>query len=218
MKKNYTHITMVVDRSGSMGSIRSDAQGGVNAFIAANKAVDSQCTISLYEFDTFFDKVYSGDIQEAPEYKLEPRGGTALLDAQMRAINETGKMLKDMPESERPDKVIFLTVTDGEENSSTELRGTSGAATLKKKVEEQTNKYNWEFAYIGANQDAFEVGSSMGYTSTISYASTGASTKGVYANMTDSVIATRTTGSTLSSNLASSVDEHGNITKKDANT
>jgi hypothetical protein len=34
MNTNLTDLTLVVDRSGSMDSIKTDAEGGVNSFIA----------------------------------------------------------------------------------------------------------------------------------------------------------------------------------------
>jgi hypothetical protein len=212
MKDSYTHITLVVDRSGSMGSILTDAQGGINHFIDENKLVPEDCTFTLYQFDDQFEKVYSGDIQNIPAYVLYPRNSTALLDAQWRAINETGEFLAGMPEDERPSKVIFLTVTDGFENASTELVGPEGYARLKAKIEEQTHIYKWEFVYIGADQNAFAIGQSMGYANTTSYASTGASTHAMYANAADSVKTFRSKGVPMTVTLASSVDAGGNLT------
>lgn len=50
-----------------------------------------------------------------------PRGGTALLDAVGRAINETGERLGKMAEEDRPGLVVFVVLTDGQENSSQEF-------------------------------------------------------------------------------------------------
>lgn len=212
-RKNYTHITFVVDRSGSMVSLKKDAEGGINTFFNEQKKVKGKCTYSIYQFDTTFETVASGkDISEFETYHLIPAGGTALYDAQWNAINLTGKFLRDLPEKERPSKVIFITVTDGEENSSREIYGPAGLSKLKKLVQQQETDYSWEFIYIGANQDAFAVGQSFGVSRSMTYAGTGASTAGTYANLTYTVSNARTTGMDTSAFLAANVDENGNMT------
>lgn len=211
-KKNYTHITLVVDRSGSMDFIKKDAQGGINQLIAAHKAADGQCTFALYQFDTQFETVFGpGNISLLESYTLVPRGGTALYDAQWKAIHSTGDYLRSLPESQRPEKVIFVTVTDGGENASSEISGPSGLATLKSKVQEQESKYSWEFIYIGANQDAFDVGSSFGVTRNMGYVANAASTTSMYNNLIGSTLSARSTGADTASFLASQVDAEGNV-------
>ena len=87
-----------------------------------------------------------------------PRGSTALLDAVGRAINETGERLTKMPEADRPGLVIFVIVTDGEENASHEF----SKARVKKMIQRQQTKYNWQFTFLGAEQDAFTEAGGMG--------------------------------------------------------
>ena len=108
MNEKLTDITLVVDRSGSMSAIRDDAQGGVNEFIRQQKTEPNDANLTLVQFDTDYEFIYNGTpIQDVGEYELSPRGGTALLDAVGRAINETGSRLAKMPEAERPGLVIF---------------------------------------------------------------------------------------------------------------
>lgn len=210
MKKNYTHITLLVDRSGSMDIIRDDSQGGINHFIRTHKEAPGQCTFSLYQFDNVFETVYSPrNISLVEGYTLVPRNSTALLDSQMKAIQLTGDYLRELPEEQRPEKVIFLTVTDGQENASTEFAGKSHL--VKAKVKEQESKYNWEFIYIGANQDAFAVGQSLGITRTTTYAGTGISTAAMYANVASSTLNSRATGADSSALLASTVTSDGHL-------
>lgn len=211
-QKNYTHITFVVDRSGSMNSMKHDAQGGINAFFEQQKTVDGKCTYSIYQFDTLFEPVTVGKpIEEFETYHLIPQGGTALYDAQWRAIHDTGKFLRALPEDERPDKVIFITVTDGGENSSTEITGLNGLNKLRNLVREQEDKYSWEFIYIGANQDAFAVGASLGITRNMQYANTSASTRMMYDNMSNAIANSRTTTMDTATFLAAYVDADGNV-------
>lgn len=159
MKKNLTHITFLVDRSGSMENIKEDMEGGINSFVEEQKKIEGDARISLYEFDTSFDTVYENkSLDDAKKYKLIPRGGTALLDALGRSIIQTGEILKSTPEEERPEKVLFIIITDGEENSSSEFK----LPKIKEMIQHQTEKYNWEFIYLGANQDAISVAGDMG--------------------------------------------------------
>jgi len=53
---------------------------------------------------------------------------------------------------------LFVIITDGYENSSKEFSGEQ----IENLIKQQTEKYTWTFTYLGANQDAFKVGSSIG--------------------------------------------------------
>jgi hypothetical protein len=142
-----------------MAQIRSDAEGGVNTFIADQAKQPGDATLTLVQFDTEFEFLHKGvPVQEAPKYNLVPRGATALLDAVGRAINETGERLARMAEADRPGLVIFVVVTDGEENSSREF----SREQLKQMIERQQNQYNWHFTFLGANQDAFAEAGGIG--------------------------------------------------------
>lgn len=159
MNKDLADITLVVDRSGSMQEIRSDAEGGVNSFIQQQAEADGQALITLVQFDTEYEFVHRAVLaNDVPKYSLVPRGGTALLDAVGRAINETGARLAKMPETERPGLVAFVIATDGMENASQEF----DRPQVKKMIEEQQSKYNWQFTFLGADQDAFAEARSMG--------------------------------------------------------
>src|SRR4051812_13792867 len=125
MNADLTDLTLVIDRSGSMESIREDAQGGVNAFIREQAGQPGNAVLTLVQFDTEYEFVHqSVPISSVPAFELEPRGSTALLDAVGRAINETGARLTRLPAADRPGLVIFVIVTDGQENSSHEFTKT----------------------------------------------------------------------------------------------
>lgn len=159
MRKDLTDITLVVDRSGSMEAIRSDAQGGVNAFIQDQAREPGDVLLTLVQFDTEYEFLHRGTpIRKVPQYELVPRGGTALLDAVGRAINETGARLAAMPEADRPGLVLFVVMTDGQENSSREFT----KAQIRRMVEHQQSQYQWHFTFLGANQDAFDEAGSIG--------------------------------------------------------
>ncbi len=159
MDKNLCDITLVVDRSGSMSSCKQEAQNGINHFIEEQKKVEGNAYLSLIQFDTEYEFVHKGKvIREIQEYKLVPRGMTALLDAIGRAINETGERLSAMPEQERPGLVVMVITTDGQENSSHEFK----KHQIKEMIERQQNEYNWQFVFLGANQDAFAEAAQIG--------------------------------------------------------
>ena len=88
MRTDLTDITMVIDRSGSMESIRTDAEGGVNTFVDSQKSEPGEALLTLVQFDTAYEFVHKGvPIGSVPRFKLVPRGSTAFLDAVGRAIN-----------------------------------------------------------------------------------------------------------------------------------
>jgi Mg-chelatase subunit ChlD len=159
MRSDLTDITLVVDRSGSMDAVRGDAEGGVNSFIAQQAKESGEALLTLMQFDTEYELVHSGVlVAHVPEYKLVPRGMTALLDAIGRAINETGERLAKMNEQDRPGLVIFVVMTDGHENSSKEF----SKDRIREMIEHQQGEYNWHFTFLGANQDAFAEADGLG--------------------------------------------------------
>jgi len=180
-KENYTHIVCLIDRSGSMGSIREDAQGGFNAFVEEQKKVPGEATITLVQFDTQYETVWENKpLKEVENYVLMPRGGTALLDALGRTVNETGKFLEGMSESERPSNVVFMVLTDGMENSSKEFK----KQQINEMIKHQQDAYSWEFNFLAANQDAIGEAVALGFVAgnAMNFAPTG---KGVRSAMAE---------------------------------
>ena len=152
MRNDLTDVTVVLDRSGSMQSCRDDAEGGLNTFIEEQKKQPGETLFTLVQFDTEYEFVHKGKpIRDVGPCELVPRGMTALLDAVGRAIAETGERLAAMPEPDRPGLVVFVIVTDGQENSSKEYT----KPQIKEMIERQQNDYKWQFTFLGANQDAF---------------------------------------------------------------
>lgn len=163
--RTYTDITMVLDRSGSMSALREATIEGFNAFIAEQRGTTGRCTLTLVQFDHEYESVYTAiDLAVVPPLVLVPRGTTALLDAIGQAVHATGARLGAMPETERPGSVIIGIMTDGHENASRELTH----AAVKALITEQTEKYSWTFLYLGANQDAIEVGVGLGVAAGLS--------------------------------------------------
>ena len=162
MITDYTDISIVLDRSGSMASVRDDTIGGYNTFLSEQKAILGPCTLTLVQFDTEYECIYKAvPVQSVTPLDTQtfiPRGGTALLDAIGRTVLETGARLSAMPENDRPGKVLFVILTDGEENSSHEFT----IDRIHDMIKHQREVYKWQFVFLGANQDAIATGTSMG--------------------------------------------------------
>jgi hypothetical protein len=157
--KNLTHLYFLLDRSGSMQSIRDDIVGGFDAFIADQKREPGECRVSLSQFDDVYEEVYADrPLGAVPSLDLVPRGSTAMLDAIGRLINSAGARLAALPEDARPATVIVGIMTDGMENASQEF----SRAQVRQMITTQSKDYDWTFLYMGANQDAVEVGTDMG--------------------------------------------------------
>ena len=163
MNNNYTDITVLLDNSGSMRGRKEDTIGGFNTFVESQKKVAGTCKLSLVKFATDYNAVYTAcDVSTAPTLSnenYEANGGsTRLIDSACRAIDETGKRLAAMKEEDRPGKVIFVIITDGIENDSREFK----KADMKSRIETQEKQFNWQFIYMGANQDAIAEAQSYG--------------------------------------------------------
>lgn len=159
MRNDLTDITVVMDRSGSMAACQKEAESGLNAFIQKQKELPGSALFTLVQFDDKYEFLYKGTpIQNVLACALVPRGSTALLDAVGRAIVETGERLKAMAEHERPGLVVFVILTDGQENSSWEFT----KAKVKEMIEHQRDAYKWQFTFLGANQDAFAEAGAIG--------------------------------------------------------
>lgn len=172
-KNNYVSLVFLLDRSGSIASCKLDLEGGFNTLIQKQKNDKvGRLDVSLYQFDNVLETVYENkDISEVSPLNIDPRGGTALLDSVCETIDLFGKKLSNKEEKDRPSKVIFIILTDGEENSSKKF----SEEDVKSRIKHQEEKYNWDFLFLGANIDTWAVGDSLGlsHRSTYSYASNG---------------------------------------------
>jgi len=160
--RDFTDITIILDRSGSMGSIRDATIKGINDFITETRNVPGDGVFSLVQFDDKYENVYTNISQkEVPLLNRDtfvPRGDTALIDAVCRTIDETGQRLAAMPEEQRPNKVLLVIMTDGFENASQKYT----RRDMCDRITHQKEKYNWKIVYLGANQDAIAEGGKYG--------------------------------------------------------
>ncbi len=151
-------MNILVDSSGSMESIADDVVGSLNRLVDENRELDVLVTYSIFsdEYQPIFADKPIGKVKR---FNLKPDARTALIESTCKMIDEVGERLAVKPEDERPEKVMFVIVTDGMENASAREYTKE---RLLEKIKHQTEVYNWLFLYLGANQDAIAVARSYG--------------------------------------------------------
>ena len=163
MKAGLTEIICIIDKSGSMRPVCNDAIGSFNTFLAEQRKLPGQARLTLTLFDTQVTTPFNGvDIRDMPDLSVNtynPDGNTAMLMAICETIDTVGRRLAETVEDEKPEKVIVVILTDGEENASPRQYTRQ---VVKDKIEHQRTKYSWEFVFLAANQDACLAGQSIG--------------------------------------------------------
>jgi hypothetical protein len=206
MNQNAMHIAMILDRSGSMGSIAAATVEGVNAFLTEQHQSSAVVSLLLVQFDDQYDQVYAGPIAGAPiltlseqpasnEVRFEPRGMTALLDAMGKTIDDVGNSLAALPEDQRPAKVVIVTMTDGQENRSRHFT----LQHIAERIQHQRDIYKWEFQFLAANQDAIATAAAMNIpmANAITYAASPQGARNVIASASRSVRAYSVPGAAM---------------------
>ena len=160
MKKGLTELVLLLDKSGSMEPATADVIGGFKKFIEDQKALPGEATMTLVQFsDTIVTTYENKNINDVGALVYSTVGRTALLEAACTTIDKIGERLGKTTDDQRPEKIIFAIMTDGEENASGRE---FTSALLKEKIKHQTEVYNWSFLFMGANIDAFKTGDSLG--------------------------------------------------------
>ena len=158
--KNYTDITILLDRSGSMEYIKEATIKAFNSFLLEQNQADTKAKLSLIQFDDQYEVLYTAEnIKNAKKLNTKnfaPRGMTALYDAMGTMISQTKARIKQ--EKHKPNKVLAVILTDGLENASSEF----SCKQIYKKITKLEENKNWHFIYLAANQDAIIEGSKFG--------------------------------------------------------
>lgn len=155
MKNDFCEMVLVLDESGSMSSCKSDTIGGVNEFLKNQKRIKGKVNVTLIKFSDYYrvinDAVPLDQVVYLDEKNYVPSNTTALLDAVGKTVNSIGTRLLNTSEEDRPEKVIFVIITDGYENASNEFT----RSQVFDLVTHQREKYRWEFIFLGADIDAW---------------------------------------------------------------
>ena len=136
MKKGLTEIVFILDRSGSMGGLETDTIGGYNSMLNKQKLEDGEANVTTVLFDNEYELLHD---------RISLKGISPVTDKEYYVRGTT-------------ENVLFIIITDGMENASTEYT----SSRVKKMVERQKSKYGWEFIFLGANIDAIETANRFG--------------------------------------------------------
>ena len=194
-KTDKTEIVVLLDRSGSMQTIQSDVVGGLNSYVEGQQAEPGKCKITVIQFDSVNPHDMLRPRKSINKWtpvrigEYAPRSQTPLLDAMGRAINE-------VPDFEDDRQVVFVAITDGKENASSEYTTTDIKTLVQRKTDE-----GWVFVYLGANVDAFAEAGSMGIRNFERYQGDGQGIQVAMAsagNVTGAVRRARSSGTTFS--------------------
>jgi len=162
MKKNLTELVFVLDRSGSMQGLEGDTIGGFNSMLEKQKKEPGEAFVSTVLFDdraeVLHDRVKVGEVKPITDKDYYVRGCTALLDAVGGAIHHIGNIHKYARPEDVPEHTLFVITTDGMENASRRYT----AQRVREMIQQQKEKYGWEFLFLGANIDAVETAGHLG--------------------------------------------------------
>lgn len=193
----HTQITFVLDSSGSMSKIEDDTKGGFNTFVREQREEEGNATVSLYDFNTsvkvLYEAVPLGEVPKLTHENYSPGGQTALHDAISTAIKGTDDHIQTRPGGDKPDNVIVVVLSDGKENASE-----TPQEQVRNLVEQYRDERDWNFVFIGANQDAALTAESMGMdqNNSLDMAYSGEGTRSAYESTSEMVGEIRMTGET----------------------
>lgn len=160
---NKVEVVFVIDKSGSMNGLEHDTVGGFNQVRQQQQLLDGKVNVSTVLFNQERQVLLSHQpLGEVPEMTLTdyvPGGSTALVDALGYSIEHMIDWQKAKPIGERAEKILFVVIIDGEENSSCHFT----SKELKLMVEKEQTLYGWEFIFLGANIDSWSLAGSLGF-------------------------------------------------------
>ena len=186
-KKTQIYNLVILDKSGSMESIRKEAIDGYNETLGSIKStqlkfMDTQeHFVSLAAFcdcgiDMIYDMTPIKDAEKLTKEKYDPCCCTPLFDA----IGKTVKTLKKKIANVEDSAVLVTIITDGYENSSKEWDGKAVAKLIDECKEE-----GWMFSFIGAGEDIVKVATTISITNTMVWENTSEGTKKMFEEEND---------------------------------
>jgi hypothetical protein len=181
-KKTQIYNLVILDKSGSMESIRTEAINGYNETLGSIKAtqlkfMDTQeHYVSLAAFcdcgiDMIYDMTPIKDADKLTKEKYDPCCCTPLFDAIGKTVKTLKKKIADVEDS----AVLVTIITDGYENSSKEWDGKAVA-----KLIEECKEEGWMFSFIGAGEDVVKVATTISITNTMVWENTSEGTKKMF--------------------------------------
>jgi uncharacterized protein YegL len=195
MKKDLTYISVVLDESSSMSIARSATIEGMNTFFTEQAKRPGEAKLTLVKFASevrepvYIDRPI-GQVEPLNLNTYVPNGMTALYDAIGQTIDLTGVRLAEMPEAERPEQVLIVIQTDGEENQSYKY----SLEKIQSMIKHQKDVYNWDFIFMGQGIDSFAVSKNLGINAKSTFDFSSLSAKNAYAVMDSYIGVARSVG------------------------
>jgi uncharacterized protein YegL len=149
-------VCLLLDRSGSMASCQAETISGFNAYLKAlkeNQPGTTRFTLTQFDsqgIDRVHDAVPLGSVNPLNDRNYQPRGGTPLFDAMGKTINAAKAKAGSRY------KVLFVSQTDGDENSSHEWT----LSTINQLIKDREAD-GWTFAHIGTGIQGWAQGGRM---------------------------------------------------------
>lgn len=145
-----TLVAFLLDRTGSMSACRDETIKGFNGYIKGLREDGSNMRFTLTQFDSIdidivHDAVPLGEVKMLNEETYEPRAQTPLYDAIGKTVRATEAKAGEKY------KVLFVTLTDGQENASSEWT----RQTINDLIKEKEEKDHWTFAHIGVGANGW---------------------------------------------------------------
>jgi Mg-chelatase subunit ChlD len=197
-KRTPVHISVVLDRSGSMASISDDVVGGFNTFLGEQRKQDGSGRVTLVQFDGQdpFEVLIDGEdlntVGDLDPARYIPRGNTPLYDAVGRMIAKIDAEIVERADAGKPieDQVVVI-VTDGYENASREF----GGSMISELIEARRGRA-WAFVFLGADEITFEESEAMGVSSanTAQWDATREGTAAMFSNVSQATSSYRAMG------------------------
>lgn len=182
MKTQKIYNLVILDASGSMEAIYTQALSGVNETLATIRMAQEEHPelrqyVTLASFSAgehFLNRIYSAlPVAEARNITREDYpllGCTALYDAMGTCINELQQKVT------HDDRVLVTIITDGYENASCTWNG-----KLIKSLVEELRQMGWTFTYIGADQDVKKVAGEIGVRNSLRFSANAEDTCAMFA-------------------------------------
>lgn len=195
METDHSHITVILDRSGSMSSIQDDTIGGFNNFLEQQKSLTTVATLSLIQFDSQdpYEVIHHfTPLDQVPLLAKEtyiPRASTPLLDALGQGIQHLQTQLAELAEEKRPSRVLFVVVTDGMENASHRFQ----KADIETMIQTKTTHDHWQFIFLSAYLGAIHEARNLGFQeqSTLMYQKSAQGSRQAWASLSQKMLDVR---------------------------
>ncbi len=162
MENSITEIICIVDKSGSMETLKNETIDGLNNFIKSQQVEESACNFSLVQFNQELSAtivrqpIKNVALLQTQDY--QPNGYTALYDALGTTLQKAVQTIFTLPNELKPNKVMVFIITDGLENASRRYTKSS----VQNLISKLTNNNGWEFEFYGANINSFAEAESIG--------------------------------------------------------